>query len=273
MQKFIYFLLLSLSINVYAQTDSIFTNQQVVLVNVVEITDDAVKFRYPNEDLLNSMYKNSIDKIIFKSGRIQTFQNGNFTKNIKSVEDFESVSITQLESEVKGLFKISEISSRAVGKSSIAKVEVVKERAYRKLKIEAAMRGANTIYLMDQKTEGNVWNAFPGAGHNAYTNLSGIAYTNKLLNFSEFKDKISSTTEFKVYKEYIMKKTRGDLETKPSKSILLIQEVTEENGFIYIVGKINNVNRKFLLSRFDNESFGIYYDDEEYNRYFEVSLQ
>ena len=272
MKKFIYFLLLSLSINIYAQTDSIFANQQVVLANVVEITEEAVKFRYPNEDLINSMYKNSIDKIVFKSGRSQTFQNGNFTKIIKSIEDFESVSITQLESEVKGLFKISEISSRAVGKSSIAKVEVVKERAYRKLKIEAAMRGANTIYLMDQKTEGNVWNAFPGAGHNAYTNLSGIAYTNKLLNYSEFKNKIGSTAEFNVDKEYIMKKTRGDLQTKPSKSILSILEIIEENGFIYIVGKINDVKRKFLISRFDNSSFGIYYEDEEYNRYFELSF-
>ena len=60
MKKFIYFLLLSLSINIYAQTDSIFANQQVVLANVVEITEEAVKFRYPNEDLINSMYKNSL---------------------------------------------------------------------------------------------------------------------------------------------------------------------------------------------------------------------
>jgi hypothetical protein len=56
-----------------AQVDTIYTNGEKIACSVKEITPDAVKYAYLGEDLINSVYKSTIQKIVFKSGRVQTF--------------------------------------------------------------------------------------------------------------------------------------------------------------------------------------------------------
>lgn len=140
------------------------------------ITPEAVKYVYPNEEVLNSLYKNAVVKVAFKSGRVQTFAEGTSFKKLQGPEEFELVSITQVESETRGLFKLSEVSSKARGTTSFANMERVKERAMSKLKIEAAIHGANVVYLVQQSTAPNLY------GNNSSTptatNLAGVAYSN-----------------------------------------------------------------------------------------------
>ena len=150
------FAILSLSfIKSYAQTDTIIINNQKIACTVKEITPDAVKYTYPNEDLINTIYKNTVQKIIFKSGRVQTFVEATSYRSINSVSDYNNVTITSVESEVKGLFKIADVSSKAKGTTVYSSQERVKDRAYRTMKIQAAMFGANVVSLNPQKTEGN----------------------------------------------------------------------------------------------------------------------
>jgi len=152
--RFGLFLLLLFSIlRSYAQTDTIMINNQKIACSVKEITPDAVKYTYPNEDLINTVYKNTVQKIIFKSGRMQTFAEATSYKTINSVSDYNSVTITSVESEVRGLFKIADVSSKAKGTTVYSNQERVKDRAYRKMKIQAAMFGANVVYLTNQRTE------------------------------------------------------------------------------------------------------------------------
>ena len=40
-----------------AQNDTIYTNNDKIIGSVKEITEDAVKFSYPDEDFTNSIYK------------------------------------------------------------------------------------------------------------------------------------------------------------------------------------------------------------------------
>ena len=44
----------------FCQLDTIYSNNEKLAVNVKEITEDAVKYTYPNEDLINTSYKNTI---------------------------------------------------------------------------------------------------------------------------------------------------------------------------------------------------------------------
>jgi len=81
-----------------AQTDTIFSNNEKIACTVKEITPDAVKFIYPDEELINTVYKNTIQKIVFKSGRVQVFAEATSYKTVSSVEDFENVTITEDES-------------------------------------------------------------------------------------------------------------------------------------------------------------------------------
>lgn len=85
-----------------AQNDTIFLNNKKIICSVNEITTDAVKFTYPNETLTNSIYKNTIQSISFSSGRIQKFNESTSYKSVDNVSDFDNVSITRVEGEIKG---------------------------------------------------------------------------------------------------------------------------------------------------------------------------
>src|SRR5437870_2125972 len=87
----------------YAQMDTLYTNNQRIACSVKELTPDAVKYTFPGEDVINTVYKNTIQKIIFKSGRVQLFAEATSYKIIASVLDFDKVTVTSVEEEVKGL--------------------------------------------------------------------------------------------------------------------------------------------------------------------------
>src|ERR1700761_4316980 len=89
----------------YAQMDAVVLNNQRIACSVKEVTPDAIKYTFPGEDVINSVYKNTVQKIIFKSGRVQTFAEATSYKEVNNVMDYDKVTITSVESEVKGLFK------------------------------------------------------------------------------------------------------------------------------------------------------------------------
>lgn len=68
----IFIILLSANL-CFAQRDTIFLNNETIVCSIKEITEDAVRYTYPDEDLVNSIYKNSVQKIVLKSGRTQIF--------------------------------------------------------------------------------------------------------------------------------------------------------------------------------------------------------
>lgn len=109
----------------FCQLDTIYSNNERLAVNVKEITEDAVKYTYPNEDLINTSYKNTIQKIVLKSGRVQIFNEGSAFNKVNSIQDFEKVTISNVESEVKGLFKLADIGAKAKGGSTFSSMEKV----------------------------------------------------------------------------------------------------------------------------------------------------
>lgn len=248
----------------FGQTDTIFLNNEKIACSVKEITPDAVKYAYPGEDLINSVYKNSIQKIVFKSGRVQTFAEATSFKKISGVDDFENVTITQVESEVKGLFKVGDVSSKAKGTTTLSNQERVKERAYRKLKIVAAMMGANIVYLTNQRTEGNKMGGYYQTGSSAETNLSGVAYTNQLPSFDDFNANLGGKRNFYTTELAKMWSSASDMTKTPSQKIFKINSITNENGIIMIDGDLEEVSKykKFRVVSFDKEYFNIYYEDK-----------
>jgi hypothetical protein len=253
----------------YGQTDTIFSNKEKIPCFVKEITSEAVKFSFPGEELVNSMYKNSVQKIIFKSGRVQTFSEATSFKKISGVDDFENVSITQVESEVKGLFKIGDVSSKAKGTTTFSNQERVKRRAYRKMKMVAAVMGANIIYLTNQRTEGNKMGGFYQSGSSAESNLTGVAYTNELPSIDEFNELINGKKDFTAVLEVkIMSGASGLINTN-IKSNFTINSITNENGIIMINGELKGKSKykTFRVVSFDNEYFNVYYKNKstDYN--------
>lgn len=253
---------LLISTTAFCQLDTIYSNNERLAVNVKEITEDAVKYTYPNEDLINTSYKNTIQKIVLKSGRVQIFNEGSAFNKVNSIQDFEKVTISNVESEVKGLFKIADIGAKAKGGSTFSSMEKVRNRAYNKIKIQSAMMGANVVYLAHQNTEGNKMGGYWQAGSTTETILTGVAYSNTVLDFNAFKSKLSDKMTFDVVKEFRLGTSSMEYSEIKAKKTFTIKEVLKENSGIYILGYLDKKEIKFRVAYFTEDAFYLYYKDK-----------
>ncbi len=99
----------------FSQMDTIYTNNTRIACTVKEITPEAVKYIYPGEDIVNAVFKNTIQKIVFKSGRVQIFAEATSLATVNSADDFDHVSLSHVFSEVQGLYKIGDVGAKSKG--------------------------------------------------------------------------------------------------------------------------------------------------------------
>lgn len=248
----------------FSQSDTIITNVERIPCIVREVTADAIKFSYPQEELVNTIYKNAIKKVVFKSGRVQLFAESIPLKTIKSIEDFDLVEITNLESDTKGLYRVGYVSAKAKGTTTLSNQERVKNRAYRKLKILAAMMGANIVYISSQRNEGNKFGGYYQSGSSSETNLTGLAYTNSKLNIKEFKQLIANKPIYVGVEQ--TKLWSGDYDVRKEQILtkFTIDEIIDDDGIIEMKGEIVNSpgQRIFKLVSMDKDFFNIFYEDK-----------
>lgn len=257
----------------FAQMDTIYSNNEKLAINVKEITEDAVKFTYPNEDFINTFYKNTINKIVFKSGRVQTFNESSSFNKLTSIRDYDKVTISNVESEVKGLFKIADVGAKAKGGSTFSSMEKVRNRAYNKIKMQSAMMGANVVYLAHQNTEGNKMGGYWQAGSTTETILTGVAYSNILLDLNDFKTKLISKNSFNVLKEYRLGTSNMEYTETTSNKSIVIKEILKENNGVFIIADVDKKEIKFRLSYYNESNFSLYYKDKsDANYLYEIEL-
>lgn len=245
MKKIIFSLLLcAVSANALAQIDTIYTNNQVIPCEIREVDANSVKFVYQGETVMNSLYKNAIQKIVYRSGRIQSFAEMSSFKKVNSVKDFENVSISTAESEILGLYKVGEVSSKAKGTTEFANQERVKARAYRKLKIVAAMMGANVIYLTSHRTQGNIGDI------SAEASLTGIAYSNVLPSYESFRKQVVGK-DMQQTTVVSMGVSSSDYQEQIKVAPFVISSIEEHGGLII-------VNGQYQVAYYDDNGFNLY---------------
>jgi hypothetical protein len=252
------FLLIFFSQRAFAQYDTIYSNDERIACSVKEVTPDAVKFSYPNEDLVNSVYKNTIQKIVFKSGRVQIFAESTYFKTVNSVEDFDNVSLSHVAGEVQGLYKIGEVGAKARGTTALANMEKVKERAEMKIKIQAAMMGANIVYLTQFATSDNRLGNRYNVGQATATNISGVAYSNKLPSFDGFENLINAKSKLNFIYNEVDKLGSGDYECTrfTDTGAVIINRIYNDNGFIMIDASITGFdNKTFRVISYNTDGF------------------
>jgi hypothetical protein len=244
------------SLGLQAQMDTIYTNHEKLVGTIKEIGADDVKFVYQNEELVNTIFKNTIQKIVFKSGRIQTFTQTSSLKTVKSADDWENVAVTQLESETKGLYKLGEVSSKAKGTTELANQERVKQRALRKLKIETAMLGGNLVYTINQRSQGNIIGTKYTSGQSTETSFTGIAYSNVLPDYQKFISKMGDRKDFIVWSLEKLWSSGSDMSYSQEEKAIIIEKVYQEGGSI-MVNASSKVAKQptFRVSYFDDHRF------------------
>jgi hypothetical protein len=257
-------------LSVNAQMDTIYTGHDKLVVTVREVGADEVKFVYQNEDLVNSIFKNTIQKIVFKSGRVQTFAQTTSLKVVKSADDWENVAVTQLESETKGLYKLGDVSAKAKGTTELANQERVKQRALRKLKIETAMLGGNLVYTINQRSQGNIMGSQYTSGQSTETSFTGIAYSNTLPDYNKFMSKIGDRKDFIVWSLTKLWSSSSDMTYVEEQKAINIEKVYQEGGTIMVnAATIVSKQPTFRVTYFDDEYFTLMYRDKStiYNLY------
>ncbi len=142
---------LFISFSVDAQDRIIMVNGDTLNVNVLKINPETVEFTFEDEVLLNTENKNAISKIIFSSGREQTFNAQKKTQlpQINGKEDWKKVIVTDRESDVEGLTKVAEIKkSSNVGGVMFSLADY--NDAVKMIKKEAASQGASIVLITDK---------------------------------------------------------------------------------------------------------------------------
>ena len=246
------------------QMDTIYTNNDKIACSLKEITADAVKFSYPNEDLVNTVYKNTIQKIVMKSGRVQTFAEATSYKTVFGAEDCENVTLTSVQSEVNGLFKLGDVSAKAKGTTVFSSMEKVKERANHKMKIVAAMMASNIVYLTQNQTTGNQAGTQYTAGKSTETNLAGVAYSNKLPNFNDFMKLIGERSQFQTFEKLVLGGSDADMSRSQYVKNIKVMRIYNESGLILMDAKMEgNDFPTFRVIHFENDGFTLVYKDRD----------
>ena len=252
--------------------DSIFTREGLILANVKSVEPEVINYAYPDEEVVTSIYKNTVQKIRFKSGRVQIFTEALALKNVNSAYDFDQVSVTRLEGETKGMIRLDEVFTKAVGTTVFSNITQVKERAFRKMKIQAAMLGGNLVYMLDQSTVGNQVGSQYQSGKTTETILSGIVYTNTLPKLTDVKKYIGNRKNLQSYVYISIGQNSTEIDNvNEAPPVLRLEDIYEDKGFIYLKARANYVdNQVFRVVYAEKDKIGIAWKDSKriYNIYF-----
>jgi hypothetical protein len=92
---------------------------------------------------------------------------------IRSEEDWDKVTVTNIIEDVDGLIKGKEISAETTGRTLSSNRNVLKMRTLEELKRKAAARGYHMVLLVDQKNRG----FHRGGKHGVVSSAVGIGYS------------------------------------------------------------------------------------------------
>lgn len=140
-------LVLGFTSSTFAQTNDKVIKVKGDTLNVLiqSINDDAIVYKYPNENVTQTINKNIVKQIIYSSGRIE-----NITTpiSINGEKDWEKVVLTTNPKDVEGLTNLGEL--QGLGKSGTGGEQQTRPKAEKDIKTQAAQKGAFIIFVKSQ---------------------------------------------------------------------------------------------------------------------------
>ena len=232
---------------------------ELFMYSTIHLNEDRYVYLQYLSNTIMIMAQNRNGEILFrdsvKKDSIKYFK-------IDNIEDFENVTFTTDETIVSGFTEIGDVNAKAKGATIYSDQTFVTMRAIKKIQIEAAMMGANIIYLKNGSSKGVEDNYFSWS--RAETSFSGVAYSNQLPLYSEFIKLVGDKTRFNVVMEYTMKLGGSNYKTQKVNKELRIDKIMNKDGIVIIIGQIVEVQNlnNFMVSYLTKDSFNIYYRDE-----------
>jgi len=159
--------------------------------------------------------------------------------NYTNPDQIEFLASTEVNGEMR---KVGTIFSKARGVTTLAAINNVNNRALRKLKTEAAMRGGSHVLVTQESQENNIFSKT--------TAYSAIVYSSKKLEINEIKNLLDvKNFTYKLERKY--NRNKFDIRDNPINYPLQKQQWNqpfEKNGKIFIQIKEYDNNRDRLIT-------------------------
>jgi len=247
----------------FSQSDTIIGKKQVIPCNSVKIKEDSIYYKLSEKSVYSSISKNEVEKIIYKNGKSISIKPHSSLKVIEGISNYDDILITHNPKDVEGYKEILSVQAK-YQHTSKEKHSKSLEKPYRILKIQAAMKGANIILVPLQS--GLAISDIPDS---TVTQLYGTAYSSNPPRLESFGELIADKNEFASTTQWYMHPGKSDVFQFYYNGKLIITDVYEEKGFVFIEGELKSFPRvtTFELISFTNRSFYIYFelDGTKYN--------
>lgn len=145
-----------------------FANGEILQAKVIRLSDDSVDYLMPGEDLTRNTYTSLLKKIVFSSGRVETFSNTLNIKVITNESQWRDVVVTYNAADVRGLEQVGVISKASGWGGQLASGHGY-NKSIELLQKEAAKMRCGLVYINDAP---NRENTRYGAG----TRVNATAY-------------------------------------------------------------------------------------------------
>lgn len=242
-----------ISMTSFCQTDTIFSRSGKISCKVLRIKVDSILYLAAPAEQPKSIPKKEVDRIVYKNGKSISIKNDIGLKPVEGISNFNDVAITIVESEVKTYKKILDVQAKYYVSADPRQADKILDRSYRLLKIQAAMQGANIIYIPNFAVQ---------TSDSSNTQLYGIAYSSNLPVVEEFEKLIEDKNDFKSTDQWYMHAGKTDVYQLYYSGIFRIDEITTENDIIYLQGELKSFPKvtSFRLISFTSKSFMLYFE-------------
>jgi hypothetical protein len=266
--------LLIISFKLTAQCDTIFTNNETIACTVKEIAPEEVKYTLLGKELVNSIYKNTVLKIIFKNGRIQNFATKSILPTIEGLNDYKNIKLCFIPSEIIGFEKIDNIFSKSSGATMYSDSKTIRDRAINKLKIKATLLGGKVIYITNQKSEGGASGFFLSNTTNAQTNIDGLVYTDRIVTKPNLDKILTAQNSFGCNSFSKFAYADNDVTTKSIDKKFTIDSSFTDDKNIMVSGHFDKKteNKDYKVIYLENNFIGILHKDEEFYYYYKLNI-
>lgn len=176
---------------------------------------------------------------------------------ISSAIDYNKVSLTTINYQnldKKGNVAVSIITS------ALSNVDKAKDKAFISAKIQTAFLGANTLLVkvieIGGKTLGGPY-TYPT------TDVFGIAYSDKKVNFEMLKQFIENNKDIKIAKCLSHKVNSNDIKTEKCGKAIIISELTKKDEKIKLTASIDGIEETYTVINFNSKGFTLMKKVEE----------
>ncbi|UBB89949.1 hypothetical protein J4771_00940 [Candidatus Kaistella beijingensis] len=176
---------------------------------------------------------------------------------ISSPNDYNKVSLTTINYQnldKKGNVAVSIITS------ALSNVDKAKDKAFSSAKIQTVFLGANTLLVkvieIGGKTLGGPY-TYPT------TDVFGIAYSDKKINFEIFKQFIEINKNFKIAKCLSHKVNSNDIKTEKCGKNITISDVTKKDDKVKITANVDGITETYTVINFNSNGFTLMNKVEE----------